>query len=274
MAHGNPKHVFIGGGGEGATAREVLRFKSVEKLTMVDIDPICVEECKKHLPQHHKVSTSLCLFVVLTREQGAFDDKRMNLVVDDAAKVLRESADGSYDVIILDLAGMSRFVFPFSSSDLFFSRIDPLPDGPCWQLYTDEFYSMVRSKLSADGVLVTQSGPGGIQTMTDVMTPVYATLKKVFGDCETYVYHMCSFFDLYSCCVCRNNSKTPALASMEPKAVDERIKAILPTFSDNFHYDGETHSSMFNLSRYHRKAIKEETRLITKDAGAFLYHRK
>ena len=33
-----PKTVFIGGGGEFATAREVLRHKSVEKCVMVDID--------------------------------------------------------------------------------------------------------------------------------------------------------------------------------------------------------------------------------------------
>ena len=32
MAHPNPKKVFIGGGGEGATAREILRNKSVEKV--------------------------------------------------------------------------------------------------------------------------------------------------------------------------------------------------------------------------------------------------
>merc|ERR1719319_1425848 len=38
LAHQNPKTVFIGGGGEGATAREVLKHKSVERLVMVDID--------------------------------------------------------------------------------------------------------------------------------------------------------------------------------------------------------------------------------------------
>lgn len=38
LHHPNPKNVFIMGGGEGSTAREVLRHKSVEKCTMVDID--------------------------------------------------------------------------------------------------------------------------------------------------------------------------------------------------------------------------------------------
>ena len=31
-------------GGEGATAREVLRHKSVEKVVMVDIDKVCLEQ--------------------------------------------------------------------------------------------------------------------------------------------------------------------------------------------------------------------------------------
>lgn len=40
MLHPNPKNVYIGGGGEGATMREVLRHKSVEKCVMVDIDEV------------------------------------------------------------------------------------------------------------------------------------------------------------------------------------------------------------------------------------------
>lgn len=40
LSHPNPKSVFVGGGGEGATSREILRHKSVEKLVMVDIDGV------------------------------------------------------------------------------------------------------------------------------------------------------------------------------------------------------------------------------------------
>ena len=35
LMHPCPKRVFIGGGGEGATLREVLRHRSVEKAVMV-----------------------------------------------------------------------------------------------------------------------------------------------------------------------------------------------------------------------------------------------
>lgn len=44
---GAPKSVFIGGGGELATAREVLKHNTVERLVMVDIDPMVVDVCKK-----------------------------------------------------------------------------------------------------------------------------------------------------------------------------------------------------------------------------------
>ena len=42
-----PKSVFIGGGGELATAREVLKHTTVERLVMVDIDPVVIDVCKK-----------------------------------------------------------------------------------------------------------------------------------------------------------------------------------------------------------------------------------
>ena len=38
LSHTNPKRVLIIGGGEGATLREVLKYKSVEEVVMVDID--------------------------------------------------------------------------------------------------------------------------------------------------------------------------------------------------------------------------------------------
>ena len=47
LLHPNPKTVFIAGGGEGATAREALKHRSVEKVVMVDID-----QARLHLPHH------------------------------------------------------------------------------------------------------------------------------------------------------------------------------------------------------------------------------
>ncbi|GIT43580.1 MAG: hypothetical protein Ct9H300mP11_15160 [Chloroflexota bacterium] len=38
LSNPDPKQVFIGGGGEGGTLREVLRHNSVERATMIDLD--------------------------------------------------------------------------------------------------------------------------------------------------------------------------------------------------------------------------------------------
>ena len=63
--HENPKQVFIAGGGEGGTLREVLSHRSVEKAVMVDLDPDVVNLCRQYLPKHH---------------QGSFEDQRTTLI--------------------------------------------------------------------------------------------------------------------------------------------------------------------------------------------------
>ena len=50
LLHPNPKTMFIAGGGEGATAREALKHRSVEKVVMVDID-----QARLHLPHNSPI---------------------------------------------------------------------------------------------------------------------------------------------------------------------------------------------------------------------------
>ena len=200
-----PSSVFIGGGGEGATAREVLRFKGVQKVKMVDIDGTCVQVCKKHLPKHHR---------------GALDDPRLELVIDDAARVLREDPS-RYDVIIMDLA-------------------DPIPGGPCWNLYMAEFYDMLRQRLNPGGVLVTQTAGGGLNALEDVMTPVHNTMKHVFGHdavVESYVAPLLSFSDLYSFCIVQTASGARPLSSRSAEEMENVRRTRLETWTESFFYD-------------------------------------
>ena len=143
----DPKQVFIGGGGEGGTLREVLRHKSVERATMVDLDSEVVALCREHLPNHHK---------------GSFDDPRSNLIHEDARGYLQGTSD-YYDVIILDL-------------------VDPLEGGTAALLYTQEFYAIAKSRLNPGGVLVTQSGPAGLLNYTECFTTIFKTLGRPYGD--------------------------------------------------------------------------------------------
>ena len=158
LAHPCPKTVYIGGGGEGSTAREVLRHKSVEKCVMVDIDGDVVRFCKEALPENAE----------------AFADPRLELVIDDAKAVLETG--GSYDVIIMDLD-------------------DTLEGGPCYQLYTTEFYQMIKAKLNPGGVFVTQSGQAGMKRHHLVWAPVHSTLRTVFPAVRAYNQAIYSFMD-------------------------------------------------------------------------------
>lgn len=120
LAHGNAKKVLIIGGGDGGVLREVLRHKTVEKCTMVEIDRSVVDMCVEYLPM---ISA------------GAFDDPRTDLVIADGAKFVAET-DERYDVVIVD------------STD---------PVGPGAILFSEEFYKNAKRCMAGGGIIVTQS---------------------------------------------------------------------------------------------------------------------
>jgi spermidine synthase len=84
----SPKRVMIIGGGEGATAREVLKYKTVECVDMYEWDKDVVQLFQSKYPQWAK---------------GAWDDPRLHLYHDDIFKTIEEYPVGRYDVIIIDL---------------------------------------------------------------------------------------------------------------------------------------------------------------------------
>jgi len=163
LSHPSPRRVFIAGGGEGATAREVLRHAAVQAVTMVDIDAVVCDFCERHLPAN----------------AAAFKDPRLTLIVDDAAAQLAAAPDGAFDVIIGDLA-------------------DPVAGGPCFQLYTREFYEgVIAAKLAPGGVFVTQSGPAGVLTAGEVFAPIHHTLAAVFPRVLPLTAHIPSYADTW-----------------------------------------------------------------------------
>jgi spermidine synthase len=84
------KRVMIIGGGEGATAREVLKWGDVEQVDMYEWDKDVVNLFKEKYPQWAK---------------GAWDDSRLKLHFDDIFETIKNppSRFNKYDVIIIDL---------------------------------------------------------------------------------------------------------------------------------------------------------------------------
>lgn len=157
LTHPHPEKVFIVGGGEGATLREILRHKTVRHVLMVDIDQEVVESCKIHLPQMH---------------QGAFDDSRAEVRYLDARKYLEET-DETYDIIIIDIS-------------------EPVEEGPAYLLYTREFYQLVMERLGRDGIISLQAGTISASNLLN-FSAVYQTLKAVFPVVSPYQASVPSF---------------------------------------------------------------------------------
>ena len=118
FTHPDPKNVLIIGGGDGGTAREVLKHKKVKNCVMIEIDSLVVEACKKHIPITSK----------------SFDNPMLNLQFEDGAKYISQKKD-FFDVVIVD------------SSD---------PVGPGEVLFNLEFYINVEKALKSDGLVVSQ----------------------------------------------------------------------------------------------------------------------
>ncbi|MEK7777912.1 MAG: polyamine aminopropyltransferase [Chloroflexota bacterium] len=221
----NPRSVFIAGGGEGATLREVLSHRTVEQVVMVDLDQEVVQLCQQYLPNHH---------------QGAFHDPRLTLVYDDAARYL-ETHPEQYDLLVVDIP-------------------DPLEGGPAYLMYTREFYRLARQRLNPGGVMVAHAGPCSPINYHEGFTAIHSTVRSIFPTVAPYRAYVPSFGSEWGFLLAGENVEPAALI---PQEIDARLAARV-TRPLRF-YDGITHRSMFALPKYLREALAKEERLITRE---------
>jgi len=80
------------GGGDGLAARNILRFRGVKQLTLVELDAGVIELCSKQ-PDFVRMN------------EGVFQDPRLELIVGDAIEWFMNSK-GPFDIIINDIEVM------------------------------------------------------------------------------------------------------------------------------------------------------------------------
>ncbi|RLF29149.1 MAG: spermidine synthase [Thermoplasmata archaeon] len=149
LTHPDPKRALIIGGGDGGVARELLRHDGLDEVVMVEIDETVIEASRKYLP-------SL---------SSAFDHPKLQLVIDDGVKYVKECNDNSFDVIIVD------------SND---------PVGPAGGLFTEEFYKNVYRCLNENGIMITQSESPTFNSK--VFKELYNCYRRIFGMNNVYCY--------------------------------------------------------------------------------------
>ena len=105
ITHRDPKRVAIIGGGEGATLREVLKYKSVEEVVILEIDEELVKICAEYMPEW-----SDCTDIEGTDAKSCFEDSRARVIFVDAFRWMIDNFDSTtgggtedkFDVIIMD----------------------------------------------------------------------------------------------------------------------------------------------------------------------------
>ncbi len=117
-----PRRVLVLGGGDGLALREILRYPSIEAVTLVDIDPGMTTLAERFPP-------------LLELSQAALRDPRVTVVNNDAFVWTGRSGGGGgpFDAAIIDFPDPGSFAIG--------------------KLYTRRFYRMLREHL-APGALV------------------------------------------------------------------------------------------------------------------------
>ncbi|HTE50513.1 MAG TPA: polyamine aminopropyltransferase [Kofleriaceae bacterium] len=122
-AGGAPRRVLILGGGDGLALREVLAYPSVERVTLVDLDP-AMTRLASDLPSLRSLN------------RGSMRDPRVRVVNQDALVWLGDAV-GEWDVVVIDFPDPNTFALG--------------------KLYTTRFYRLVRRALAPGGAVVVQA---------------------------------------------------------------------------------------------------------------------
>ena len=143
LSHGNIKKVLIIGGGDGAIAAEVLKYKEIQEISICEIDEEVINLSKIYLKKINK---------------GSLNNSRVNIIIKDASKLIENKDFKNYfDLIIAD-------------------RPDPI--GPGKNLFKIKFYENIKNILSERGIAVFQTGVPFFQKKELKITNQY--LKNTF----------------------------------------------------------------------------------------------
>jgi spermidine synthase len=148
------RRAVVIGGGDGGTVRELVKYPELEEITLVEIDARVVAVCREHLPS----------------VAAGFDDARVVCRFEDGAKFIKEAAEGSIDLLIVD-------------------STDPL--GPGKVLFSPAFYRDCARALSPQGVLTAQTETPVYHA--SVIRDIYTSLGQAFTNAFMYWYAFPSF---------------------------------------------------------------------------------
>lgn len=228
IAHPDPQRVLIAGGGEGGTAREVLKHISVKKVVMVDLDSSLVKLSEKYLPYWN----------------GIKEDPRFTLIEGDAVAWMNQTSE-RFDVIIFD--------FPDFIKGTEF-------------LYQKPVLQLAKNRLADNrGVVSTHSG-GNICTDPKSMNCRYApillnTYREVFGEAILFMAPMPLWQILHGFIV---GTAQPSL-HQAASTIDKRMAGSL--LQPLRFYSSAMHTKMSTLPKDYAAFVRSETEVMDEAIG-------
>ncbi|MGZ8261156.1 MAG: polyamine aminopropyltransferase, partial [Caldimonas sp.] len=123
-AHGAPRRVLVLGGGDGMAVREVLKHPSVERVTLVELDPR-MTALFSNVPQLRALNGD------------ALRSPKVEIVHRDAFAWLEQHRGDPFDAIVVDFPDPTNFAIG--------------------KLYTKSFYELLERHLAASGHAVVQT---------------------------------------------------------------------------------------------------------------------
>jgi spermidine synthase len=211
ITHPQPASALVVGGGDGGSADELLKHPSIKSVTVCEIDLGVVDIARKYLQTVHN---------------GAFDDARVTLKIEDGFAFVRNTTE-QYDLVVLDLTDAG---------------------GPSTALYTPEFYRACAARLR----------PAGAMTL-HVASPVahprriretLANLRGAFTLVTPYLTSVPLYGGLWmmACCSASLDPKGMSILEIDRRIAQRGIRNLQ-------YYNGDMHRASLALPNFVRALV-------------------
>jgi spermidine synthase len=201
------RRALVVGGGPGGVVRELVRHRTVESVTQVEIDETIIKVARRFFPHI---------------SQGCWDDPRVHLEITDIECFLKRT-DSEFDLIIYDIN-------------------EPLTGSPAAGLFSPSTLASLSRRLSPSGMFVTWAGSVGPRSAIQAAAVNFA-ITSVFPCILRYLCHTQSYGTSWLNVVGSLRPYDPL--ALTHAQVDEAIAGQIEGRLQL--YDGITHMHMFNL---------------------------
>jgi spermidine synthase len=232
-----PERVLIIGGGDGGTAREILKYPSVEEVVMVEIDAGVVEASKRFFP-------GLAV---------SFKDPKLSLRIMDGAKFVKDSAEGALTEGTAAAGGAGKTGGGTAEGPKTCRAFDLVivdstdPVGPGEVLFSEEFYRDCGRILKPGGAFVAQTESPFDAARRPVINKIYKNLKAAFSKVSMYLASIPNYpFGIWSFTF-SSNAIDPLKGPFRAASVPGGLK----------YYNRELGRGVFMLPNYVREIIDE-----------------